>query len=141
MSDCRLQIVDFSPLFYSPSYSNKPNVRVRIDLNERIKAYLTNNFQYDSLDWYQIWNHYMASAEKLLRKIRQSRKNVKFNDAKKLVLALGFELDRTKGSHFIFKHPAHETAFLNLQESGGEAKPYQLKQILNAIDEYQLEIE
>lgn len=84
---------------------------------------------------------FMASAEKLLRKIQQSRKNVKFNDAKKLVLALGFKLDRTKGSHFIYKHPDYDTAFLNLQESGGEAKPYQLKQILKAIDKYNLEIE
>lgn len=83
----------------------------------------------------------MASKEKLLRKIRQSQKNVKFNDAKKLVEALGFKLDRVNGSHHIFKHPDHETAFLNLQEYKGEAKPYQIKQILNAIHEYQLEIE
>lgn len=82
----------------------------------------------------------MASKEKLLQKIRQSQKNVKFIDALKLAESHGFEVDRIRGSHHILKHHDHEEAFLNLQDYNGEAKPYQVKQILKIIDEFELEI-
>lgn len=82
----------------------------------------------------------MASKEKLLQKIRQSQKNVKFSDALKLAEMHGFVVDRIKGSHHILKHPDYDEAFLNLQDYNGEAKPYQVKQILKIIEELELEI-
>jgi predicted RNA binding protein YcfA (HicA-like mRNA interferase family) len=40
---------------------------------------------------------------KLLEKILNGSKNIKFNDFIKLVIGFGFELDRINGSHHILK--------------------------------------
>ncbi len=40
----------------------------------------------------------MGKKEKLIRKLRQNPKNVRFNDIDKLLLSLGFE-KRQRGSH------------------------------------------
>lgn len=57
-----------------------------------------------------------------------------------MVETLGFELQRTSGSHFIFVH-AMSRAILNLQEVDGQAKPYQLRQLLRLIERYRLVLE
>jgi predicted RNA binding protein YcfA (HicA-like mRNA interferase family) len=66
--------------------------------------------------------------------------NVRFEDACRLALALGFELDRVRGSHHMFRHPkgGHR---LNFQERGGDAKVYQLRQLLDQVERYDLELE
>lgn len=51
---------------------------------------------------------------------------------------MGFEEDRQVGSHKMFIHKCG--AALNLQQEHGEAKPYQIKQFLNAIDSYGLKL-
>jgi predicted RNA binding protein YcfA (HicA-like mRNA interferase family) len=48
---------------------------------------------------------------------------------------LGFTLARTNGSHHVFVHAAHP-ALLNLLSVRGEAKPYQLRQMLRLVDRY-----
>jgi len=48
--------------------------------------------------------------------------NVRFTDAQRLAEALGFELDRVRGSHHIYRHPAIGQR-INLQARGGQAKP------------------
>jgi len=83
----------------------------------------------------------MVKKQKLYQKIINSQKNVKFNDLLRLVQAFGFELDRIKGSHHTFKHPEIEDAFLQLQPTkNNEAKPYQIKQFLSLIEEYNLKL-
>jgi predicted RNA binding protein YcfA (HicA-like mRNA interferase family) len=52
---------------------------------------------------------------------------------------MGFEEDRQAGSHRMFVHPCG--AVLNLQNEGGQAKPYQIKQFLEAVDAYRLTME
>ena len=74
----------------------------------------------------------------LLKRIRTSRNNVRFGDFVRLVEAMGFEFDRRVGSHAFYRHPCG--AVLNLQEFGGEAKPYQIRQFLAAVDENGLEL-
>lgn len=61
--------------------------------------------------------------------------NVRFKDAQRLVEALGFELDRVQGSHHIYRHPMIAQR-INLQARGGEAKPYQLRQLLELMERY-----
>lgn len=81
----------------------------------------------------------MSKNEKLLAKALKSQKNFKFSDALKLAEIHGFELSRVRGSHHIFKHEELDN-LVNLQERNGEAKPYQLKQILDLIEDHNLKI-
>jgi predicted RNA binding protein YcfA (HicA-like mRNA interferase family) len=79
--------------------------------------------------------------EKLLERLRKgSVQNVSFAECRTLVEALGFELDRVRGSHHIFRHRT-TAARLNIQKFGGKAKPYQLRQLLSLIEQYDLTLE
>jgi predicted RNA binding protein YcfA (HicA-like mRNA interferase family) len=69
-----------------------------------------------------------------------SVKNVSFTDCRSLMKALGFDLDRVRGSHHIFRHRT-TGARLNLQPVRGKAKPYQLRQLLSLIEQYDLTLE
>jgi predicted RNA binding protein YcfA (HicA-like mRNA interferase family) len=69
------------------------------------------------------------NKKKLLEKILTEPKNVQFSEMVTLVEAFGFELTRTKGSHFIFTHP-EIPELINLQEKNGKAKPYQVREFL-----------
>jgi len=77
---------------------------------------------------------------KLLEKILAGSKNISFNDFVTLVEAFGFELPRTRGSHHIFEHP-EVPEILNLQNSKGQAKPYQIRQFLQLVEQYDLRLE
>jgi hypothetical protein len=54
--------------------------------------------------------------------------------------AFGFRLDRVSGSPHIFTHPG-VPELINLQNVNGKAKPYQLKQLLNIIEQHNLHME
>jgi predicted RNA binding protein YcfA (HicA-like mRNA interferase family) len=56
------------------------------------------------------------------------------------VAALGFDELRARGSHHVYGRPGIAEQ-LNLQERGGQAKPYQLRQLLALIRQYDLRIE
>lgn len=78
---------------------------------------------------------------RLLRRLqRGSVRNVRFEDMVKLLQAFGFERRRTSGSHQIFAH-RDVAELVNLQNVAGEAKPYQVKQILRLIERYSLTLE
>ena len=57
----------------------------------------------------------------------------------KLLEAFGFELDRISGSHHIFKHNGVKE-LINIQIVKGKVKPYQIKQFLSLIENYNLEM-
>jgi predicted RNA binding protein YcfA (HicA-like mRNA interferase family) len=82
----------------------------------------------------------VAPRRLLARVSRGDLTNVRFADACRLVEELGFELRRRRGSHHVFMHPRVDT-LLNLQEVAGEAKPYQLRQLLRLIERYRLTLE
>jgi predicted RNA binding protein YcfA (HicA-like mRNA interferase family) len=77
---------------------------------------------------------------KLLRKLLAGSKNVCFSEASSLAEAFGFKLDRVSGSHHIYIHP-HIPDLINLQNVEGRAKPYQIKQLLKIIEQYDLHME
>ena len=79
------------------------------------------------------------NKRKLLEKILAGSKNVQFRDMMSLVEAFGFRLSRINGSHFIFVHP-EIPELVNLQEHKGKAKPYQVQQFLQLVEEYDLEL-
>lgn len=79
--------------------------------------------------------------QKLLAKLaRGSYRNVAFADLRRLVEALGFTLSRVSGSHHIFTHP-EIAELVNLQEVKGQAKPYQIRQLLRLVERYNLAVE
>jgi predicted RNA binding protein YcfA (HicA-like mRNA interferase family) len=84
--------------------------------------------------------HYGMNKQRLLEKILSGSKNVRFNDFVRLVEAFGFELSRIRGSHYIFEHP-NVREILNLQNDKGQAKPYQIRQFLQLVEQYDLELE
>jgi len=77
---------------------------------------------------------------KLLEKVLAGSKNIRFAEAVALAKAFGFRLDRVSGSHHIFVHP-DIPELLNLQDVNGKVKPYQLKQLLNIIEQNNLQME
>ena len=82
------------------------------------------------------------NPEKLLARIQRSAANVRFSDLERLVRALGFVRDRTRGSHRIYIHARQREAQLNLQpDQSGQAKPYQVKQLLALVEEYNLSLD
>lgn len=79
--------------------------------------------------------------EKLLERLAAGElHNVAFIDLCRLAEALGFRLERTRGSHRIYGHPGLP-ACLNLQDRKGKAKPYQIRQLLALAEEYNLTLE
>lgn len=80
------------------------------------------------------------NKHKLLRKLLSGQTNVRFEDARSLAEAVGFQLDRINGSHHIFKHP-NIPKLLNLQNAKGQAKPYQIRQLVKFIEQYNLTID
>jgi predicted RNA binding protein YcfA (HicA-like mRNA interferase family) len=79
----------------------------------------------------------MKSRKLLLKLSTGHVKNVKFSEVVKLLQDLGFKLARTSGSHHIFTHSGIDE-IVNIQNVKGEAKPYQIKQILNLVELYDL---
>lgn len=65
--------------------------------------------------------------------------NVSFVDARRLIGALGFEELRVKGSHHVYGR-AGIAEQLNLQDRSGQAKPYQLRQLVALVRQYDLRI-
>ena len=82
----------------------------------------------------------MDPARLLGRLTSGSLGNVAFGDVRRLVESLGFELRRINGSHHIFVHP-DVPELLNLQDARGQAKPYQLRQLLHMVERYALKPE
>ena len=80
------------------------------------------------------------NKKKLLAKIAGGSKNISFNEMVTLIEAFGFRLSRVNGSHHIFVHP-EVPELVNLQEIGGKAKSYQIRQFLRLVELYDLELE
>lgn len=80
----------------------------------------------------------MTQIEKLYaRLLTNPRQNIAFRDFEKLLRAFGFELARTKGSHRQYVHPKVPRP-LPVQPEAKDAKPYQIREFLELIEEYSL---
>jgi predicted RNA binding protein YcfA (HicA-like mRNA interferase family) len=78
---------------------------------------------------------------KLLKRLaRGAVANVAFADLCNLAEGLGFELCRVSGSHHVFAHP-DVPQLINLQSVRGQAKPYQIRQLLRLVERYDLRLE
>ncbi len=74
--------------------------------------------------------------KKLFNKLLSGSKNIRFLEATACAESFGFCLDRINGSHHIFVHQ-DIPELLNLQNVKGKAKPYQVRQVLKALERLQ----
>jgi predicted RNA binding protein YcfA (HicA-like mRNA interferase family) len=82
----------------------------------------------------------MNERELLKRIARGGVANVAFGDLRTLAEALGFELRRVSGSHHVFTHP-QVPQLINLQSARGQAKPYQVRQLVRLVERYDLKLD
>lgn len=80
----------------------------------------------------------MGNHDKLLFQVLRglSDSNIGFEDLCNLLRHLGFE-QRIRGSHHVFRKQG-VADLINLQRDGAKAKPYQVRQVRNAILKYRL---
>ena len=80
----------------------------------------------------------MAQIKKLLTQIRNNPQNVRFTDLVK-VCDYYFGEPRQKGtSHQVYKTPWQGDPRVNIQNKKGKAKPYQVKQVIAAIEKLEM---
>ena len=66
----------------------------------------------------------------------RSDANIRFDDLRQFLLRLGF-VERVKGSHHVFRREGFREQ-LNIQRDGSHAKPYQVRQVRQAMLRYRL---
>ncbi|MBK1720099.1 toxin HicA [Thiocystis violacea] len=79
----------------------------------------------------------MGSMKKILDQMRKEPGNVRFSDLRKLCESYFGEPRQSGTSHLIFKTPWPGDPRVNIQNADGKAKPYQVRQVLRAIDQLQ----
>ena len=78
----------------------------------------------------------MSSSKKILDQMRREPTNVRFSELLKICEEF-FGTPRQSGtSHTIFKTPWPGDPRINIQNNKGKAKPYQVRQVLLAIDKF-----
>jgi hypothetical protein len=76
----------------------------------------------------------MTSVSDLLAKLRQNPKGATFSDLCKVCDAHFGKPRQSGSSHRVYKTPWQGDPRVNIQNAGGKAKPYQVRQVLAAID-------
>ena len=77
---------------------------------------------------------------KLLAKIQNSSKNIRYGDFVTLIEAFSFRRIRGEGSHNIYER-IDVPEMVNIQNEEGKAKPYQVKQFMSLVVRYNLKLE
>ena len=76
----------------------------------------------------------MVKIDDILLKMKRDPKNVRFRDLCKICDHYFGEARQRSGSHRIYKTPWQGDPRINIQNSKGKAKAYQVKQVLLAIE-------
>lgn len=76
----------------------------------------------------------MARVEGIVANMRRNPKGIRFRDLCKVCDFYFGEARQTAGSHRIYKTPWPGDPRVNIQNAGGMAKAYQVRQVLRAID-------
>lgn len=76
----------------------------------------------------------MARMEEIIAEIRANPKGVRFNDLCKVCDAYFGQPRQTGSSHRVYKTPWRGDPRVNIQNAKGKAKPYQVRQVLAAIE-------
>ena len=76
----------------------------------------------------------MAKVDEIVAKMRQNPKGIRYRDLCKVCDSYFGEARQTGSSHRIYKTPWPGEPRVNIQNAGGMAKAYQVRQVLKAID-------
>lgn len=80
----------------------------------------------------------MSALEKVMAEIKNNPRQARFEDVK-LVCTHVFGSPRIHGSHYVFKTPWSGDPRVNIQNRKGYVAPYQVKQVLAAIERWRKE--
>lgn len=75
----------------------------------------------------------MASIEEILALMKRHPKGVRFNDLARVCDQYFGKPRQAGSSHRVYKTPWQGDPRVNIQNSKGKAKPYQVRQVLQAI--------
>lgn len=81
----------------------------------------------------------MANIQDILRNMRNNPKSIRFNDLCKVCEAYFGEAKQSASSHMIYKTPWQGDPRVNIQNAKGKAKPYQVRQVLHAIERLEVQ--
>ena len=81
----------------------------------------------------------MANITEILNQMRQHPKGVKFADLCKVCDAYFGKPRQSGTSHRVYKTPWIGDPRVNIQNSKGKAKPYQVRQVLQAIERMEVD--
>ncbi len=81
----------------------------------------------------------MATITYLIARMRENPGGVRFADLCKICEYYFGQARQTSGSHRIYKTPWIGDPRVNIQDSKGYAKAYQVKQVLKAIERLEIE--
>jgi len=77
---------------------------------------------------------FVMAIRKILDKMRHQPTNIRFAELLKICNELFGEPRQSGSSHTVFKTPWPGDPRVNIQNDKGKAKPYQVRQVLLAID-------
>lgn len=80
----------------------------------------------------------MSRVTKLYMRVASAPATARFEDVVSLAEAEGFVLKRRHGSHLVLRHSEKSWLRLTLQPDQGQAKEYQVKDLLSKIDHERL---
>jgi hypothetical protein len=81
----------------------------------------------------------MASLAEILKSMRGNPAGVRFADLCKVCDHYFGQARQSRGSHRVYKTPWIGDPRVNIQNSKGQAKAYQVKQVLKAIERLEVE--
>jgi predicted RNA binding protein YcfA (HicA-like mRNA interferase family) len=76
----------------------------------------------------------LPRCEELLERARRNPSGLRFAELCRLAECFGWRCARRRGDHVLYKRPG-TMRLMNFQNAGGRAKPYQVRQLLAAIEE------
>ena len=79
----------------------------------------------------------MAEIARIVDRMRGSPAQVRFADLYKVCVAYFGEPRQSASSHAVFKTPWPGDPRVNIQNAKGKAKPYQVRQVLLALEKLQ----
>lgn len=80
----------------------------------------------------------MPDIQELVAEMRRCQKGVRYRDAERVRTAY-FGQARMHGSHHVYRMPWKDDPRINIQNKDGYVSPYQVKQILAALDRWESE--
>ncbi|GCL41746.1 toxin HicA [Dolichospermum planctonicum] len=76
----------------------------------------------------------MTQIKKILAELKNNPQNVNFTDLVKVCTHYFGEPRQQRTSHCVYKMPWSGDPRVNIQSDKGKAKPYQVRQVLDAIE-------